>query len=144
MQKKYNKKKIQSKNMQPKRLKQTRGVRKRTTSKLDTFSETDGKVEKFKPTTIDQLLGDKGLWRYNTLDEDEYTTFLDSLSVVQLKEHAQEHGLLPNDNLGLLKRKLISEFRIFASQYQHPAPTNVSEPLKKVDPRAEKIMQAGR
>ena len=42
---------------------------------ISELSQTHGKVEDFKPTTLDQIWGDDGLSKYQTLDEVQYRNF---------------------------------------------------------------------
>ena len=52
------------------------------TSKLQGLSQAHGKDEtkEFQPTTLDQVWGDTGLWKYNTMNEDEYKDQLKQMS----------------------------------------------------------------
>jgi hypothetical protein len=40
-------------------------------NKLEELSETNAKVEDFKPTSLDQIWGDRGTSKYGTLDPEK-------------------------------------------------------------------------
>lgn len=95
---------------------------------LKSLHQAHGKVEKFQPTTLDQLMGDTGRSKYRFLEDpfnvEEYETYLKSLVGTDLYNHAQEMGFVPTDNRKLLIDKLIYEFKLNRSQYKFPADAN--------------------
>ena len=78
-------------------------------------------MEKFEPTTLDQIWGDDGTSLYGTLDENLYQTRLDDMNMSDLQSHASRVGIIPIDNRSMLKDRLIKEFRKHTSAYKKPA-----------------------
>ena len=92
-------------------------------NKLDNLSQAHGKdetKESYKPTTLDQIWGDTGLWKYNTMSETGYKEELDNMTKSDLFAHASKHGIIPTDNRDLLVTKLMREFRKYVSAYRVP------------------------
>lgn len=88
-------------------------------SKLDTLKQTNGKLDKLQYTTIDQILGDTGLSKYNTLDENEYSARLEGMEKADLQAEAiNVAGLQPIDDVNRLKIGLLREFREWVANYQ--------------------------
>ncbi len=110
--------------------------------KLKTLKQVDGKKENFKPTTLDQVWGDTGISKYNTLQETEYTERLNSYNKSDLQAHAISVGLVPVDDRDRLTQRLVKEFRKHANNYRIPqTETNVSS---KISPEIKKILDEGR
>ncbi len=107
--------------------------------KLNELNQTHGKEEKnTQPTTLDQIWGDTGMWKYKTMDVDEYTDYLKNLDKSDLQAHATQMGLIPVDNRNTLSQRLIREFKKHVSAYTTPThkdPTadgKVSEEVRKI------------
>ena len=118
---------------------------KRKTSKktsVKKMSQTHAKVEKFEPTTLDQIWGDDGSSMYGTLKEDNYQERLDEMNMSDLQSHASRVGIIPIDNRGMLKERLIREFRKHVSAYQKPIVTQ--DDSETVDKDVMKILSEGR
>ena len=98
--------------------------KKSTTSKASELSQTHAKVEGRRPTTLDQIWGDTGMHKYKTLDEQEYKQQLKEMHKVDLQAHAVEIGLIPIDNPEQLKRRLLVEFKKYATAYKIPEITS--------------------
>ena len=87
--------------------------KRKTTSgnKLKKMAQTHGKDEsiqpKFEPRTLDQIWGDTGLGKYNTLDEGIYKDRLDNMAKTDLQAHATKVGLVPIDNRSTLTQRLV-------------------------------------
>lgn len=125
-------------------------------SKLKTAHAIHGKLEnddltkqpqdseKPKKTyrTLDQIFGDKGLSKYNTLDVNEYESYLKELNLTDLQAHASRVGIFPNDDMRRLVKNLLKEFQLYAAQYNTPA-TEVKQPVKLTS-RAQKILSEGK
>ena len=110
--------------------------------KLTKLSQTHGKKEGFKPTTLDQIWGDTGASKYQTLDEEEYTQKLNSFNKSDLQAHAISMGLVPIDDRDKLTLRLVKDFRRHVNNYRVPkpsAPTNA-----KVPADIQKILNEGR
>jgi hypothetical protein len=109
---------------------------------MKTFSETHGKVDKEKPTTLDQIWGDTGLWKYNTMDFGEYRKYLRDLNKTDLQAHAKKVGLVPVDERSILNKRLLAEFKRHVSSY-----SGLSKSKKELDPvsdEVKKILSEGR
>lgn len=68
-------------------------------------------------TTLDQILGDTGIGRYGTLNEDEYASRLRSYSFADLQREAVNNAIIPTDDRNRLINKLISIFREHRAKY---------------------------
>tara|TARA_R100000008_G_C3560293_1_gene155744 strand:- start:63 stop:446 length:384 start_codon:yes stop_codon:yes gene_type:complete len=107
------------------------------------LSQTHGKVEKFEPTTLDQIWGDDGSSMYGTMDERTYEERLDDMNLSDLQTHASRVGIIPVDNRGMLKDRLMREFRKHVLGYKKPfSDETVGE--KPVDKEIAKILSEGR
>ncbi len=101
---------------------------------LDKMAQTHGMVEKedYQPTTLNQIFGDDGGWKYKTLDTDEYKHYLTGMNRSDLQSHAIEIGIIPIDNREQLTKRLIREFNRHTVAYKKPVKksvdaTNVSQ-----------------
>lgn len=83
--------------------------------------QAHGKVETYKPTTLDQLLGDDGNSKYNTLAEDKYLSKLNEMDKADLQRECIRVGLVPVDNRGTMVKRLQSQFNKHVNQYKVPA-----------------------
>ena len=112
--------------------------------KLNNLDQTHGKSEESetKPSTLDQIWGDTGMWRYKTTDANEYKSYLDSLNKSDLQSHASRIGVIPSDSRDLLSQKLIKEFKRFVAGYRHPKSKNQNPP--KISAAAQKILNEGK
>lgn len=97
------------------------------------FKQLDGEqkvnLEK-RPTTLDQILGDTGMSRYKTLNEDIYTQQLKDMAFSDLQRHATENGIIPTDDRARLINKLVAEFRNHVRKYSHvtaPPPMDIQK-----------------
>ena len=95
--------------------------RKRSTKAL---SQTHGKVEststEFKPTSLDQIWGDTGEHKYQTMDAAEYEAQIRVMPKVDLHAHASRVGIVTVDNRDVLSSRLIREFKKHVSLYRFP------------------------
>jgi hypothetical protein len=100
--------------------KTTKKTTKKTTTKANArknkvtdLEQTHGKREDLeqRPVTLDQIWGNDGLSKYNTLDENEYSGQLDEMSMSDIQNHAATIGIIPTSNRNNLTKKLVSEFR---------------------------------
>jgi len=112
------------------------------TKKLEDLSQTHAMEEKFVPTTLDQIWGDEGLSKYNTMDEQVYIDRLNEMNKTDLWSHASKVGLVPIDNTSLLRKTLIAEFKKHVNMYRKSlAP---QETPKRLSKEALKILSEGR
>lgn len=105
------------------------------------MDQTHGKVDTFEPSTLEQIWGDDGLGKYSTLSESSYIEQLNGMAKVDMQAHATKVGLIPTDNVELMKTRLIKEFKKHVSIYRRPshAPKNI-----KVDKEVKDILGEGK
>lgn len=111
--------------------------------KLQNLSQAHGQEETFKPTTLDQIWGDRGLSEYQTMDENVYKSGLDDMNKSDLQTHASKKGLVPIDDRNLLTKRLLSEFRKHVNQYRVPTDT-LDNSYTKLSPEVRKTLEEGR
>lgn len=110
-------------------------------NKLENLSQIDGKEEKSKPSTLDQVWGDTGLAKYGTNNFEEYQIYLKGLNRTDIQAHAVNIGILPTDNHEILIARLEREFLRHVNSYS--APTD--KPKKnKISKEVQKILSEGR
>lgn len=110
--------------------------------KVDSLSQAHGKEDKFEPTTLDQIWGDTGMSKYKTLNEEEYQQQLKEYSRADLQAHAVKIGLIPIDDPEQLRKRLLTEFRKYASVYK--APIHAKKDKKPLSKEAMKILNEGK
>lgn len=93
----------------------------KTKKKLSEMDQTHGKVETFEPSTLEQIWGDDGFDKYSTLSEATYIDQLNEMAKVDMQAHATKVGLIPTDNVELMKSRLIKEFKKHVSIYRRPS-----------------------
>ena len=97
--------------------------KKNTKAKLELkeMSQAHGKREtEHEPSTLEQVWGNDGLETYGTNDESEYLEQLNSMAKVDMQEHATKVGLIPIDNIEILKGRLVKEFKKHLNLYRRP------------------------
>ena len=116
--------------------------------KLENLAQADGRddskqetVIESKARTLSQVWGDDGLWKYNTMDSDEYNVQLDEMNKSDLQAHAQSVGLIPIDDVVLLRKRLKNEFKSHVAKYK-----NIDQPKQTTDisKEAMNILKEGR
>jgi hypothetical protein len=117
-------------------------VKRKTKKSLAEISQTHAKVEKFKPTTLDQIWGSDGLSKYSTLNYEEYKESLRKMDKSKMQAHAIELGLVPIDNTAVLNERLLTEFRLHIGQFVAVADER-PEKQKKVSEEVLKILREG-
>ena len=91
-----------------------------------------------RATTLDQIWGDTGLWKYSTMILDEYSEQLQEMTKTDLQAHATKIGLIPVDSREMLTQRLVREFKRHVSSYENRTETstgvvgNVSSEVKKI------------
>ena len=98
--------------------------------KLDNLKQIDGKVDKQKPTTLEQLWGGTGGGEYGTLDEKEYESKLDAMNLTDLQKHALEKGLIPKNDEKILKQRLMNLFASHVNKFKSPPSPKRPNPQK--------------
>ena len=124
-------------------------TKKQEKPQIEDLSQTDGKEEKEEaaPSTLDQIWGDTGLWRYNTMDFDEYSSDLKDLSKSDLQLHATKVGIIPIDNRDMLTARLEREFKKHVSSYEASVPKKdlkIPENEDELPTSVRKILEEGR
>ncbi len=84
------------------------------------ITQINGKEETFKPSTLDQIWGDTGVSKYNTLDLAKYKESLEEMNLSDLQSHAIKIGVWSADGRDVLTRKLLKEFSYFVGAYRQP------------------------
>lgn len=105
--------------------------------------QTHGKVEKekdFAPTTLDQIWGDTGMWKYDTMDPMKYEKNLRTMAKVDLQTHASRVGIVPVDNREVLSLRLIREFKKHVTLYRFPQNKTIGK-MNSRDQLSEKAKQ---
>jgi hypothetical protein len=113
----------------------------KTVKRIDKLSQAHGKDEKFQPTTLDQIWGDDGLWKYSTTNEEVYIDELNLMTKIDIHTHATKIGLIPVDNRDTLEKRLLREFRRHTASYRRPLTQDTSITLSD---EARQILEEGR
>ena len=92
------------------------------------MNQTHGKVEQYEPTTLDQIWGSDGTETYSTLDEGEYEDQLNGMAKVDMQAHATKVGLIPIDNMDILKQRLVKQFKTYVNTYRKPITQSRKDP----------------
>ena len=121
----------------------------RKKSSLKDLNQSHGKVENekgFQPTTLDQVWGDTGIWKYDTMDANEYETKIRNMPKVDLQSHASKVGIIPVDNREVLATRLVREFKKHVTLYKQPQDKTLGKVHSKEDitEAAKKILNEGR
>ena len=127
--------------------------RKKTTNKGKTSKKTPktskaskeiyqahGKVEKTRPSTLDQVWGDDGTGKYTAGTVEEYRDQLSEMSRADIQTHATKLSVVPVENRDMLVKRLVKEYEKHVASYNRPdspAPTKVSS-------KAMRILSEGR
>tara|TARA_B100000131_G_scaffold240915_1_gene233242 strand:- start:289 stop:681 length:393 start_codon:yes stop_codon:yes gene_type:complete len=117
-------------------------------TKLNKLSQADGKDDSKQETmvksqarTLDQVWGDTGLSKYNTMDQSEYELRIGEMNKTDMQAHAQQIGLIPVDDVRILKQRLINEFKSHVAKYK-----SVDQPKQTTEVSKEtlNILKEGR
>lgn len=90
--------------------------------------QAHGKVEKFVPTTLDQLLGDDGTGKYSTMEEQVYANRLKEMNKADLQHECIKIGLIPVDSRDVMVKRLMAQFNKHVSQYRIPERNKENDP----------------
>jgi len=109
---------------------------------LSGMMQTHGHIETFQPTTLAQILGNTGMHKYGTMDENEYVASINGMNKADLQAHASTVGIVPVDDRDRLVKRLMHEFRLHVASFKQPS---VKRPAPKpMSPEIAKILAAGR
>lgn len=111
-------------------------------------SQTHGKLEEannYRPTTLDQIWGDTGHWKYDTMDANDYEKSIRKMAKVDLQSHASRVGIIPIDNREVLSTRLVREFKKHVTLYRYPQDKSPSDINSKTDISnlARKVLEEG-
>lgn len=112
------------------------------TKKVKELSQAHGKVEQFEPSTLDQVWGSDGTETYATMNEVKYTEQLNGMAKVDMQAHATKVGLIPIDNMEVLKTRLMKQFRSHVNLYRRPKTTTAPGP--KLTKEIRSILSEGK
>lgn len=98
------------------------------TKKMENMTQAHGKVEEFEPSTLEQIWGADGMDTYNTLEVGEYENQLKGMAKVDMQAHATKVGLIPIDNMDILKQRLVKQFKNHVATYRRPKVTKSRDP----------------
>jgi hypothetical protein len=105
----------------PAKKKPTKKITAKAKKNLSKIEQTHGKVETFKPSTLEQIWGDDGFDRYNTLSEATYLDQLLGMTKSEMQTHSTKVGLIPIDNVEIMKARLVKEFKKHVNLYKRPS-----------------------
>ena len=105
------------------------------------MTQVHGKAENVAPTTLDQIWGDDGIWKYNTMKVDEYRAQLNEYNLTDLQRHASRVGIIPIESRVRLQETLLREFKKHVSAYNVP---NDPSQDTEISEEAMKILKEGR
>ncbi len=111
--------------------------------KLNETIEIDGRADTKRPTSLDQIWGADGLSKYGTMDLDEYESKLNDMMMVDLQNHARDVGLRPDVEAGVLRGRLINEFKKHVASYKGASSRAYSPTPKSVPSHIQKILKVG-
>ncbi len=140
-----NNKKTKAKKVSKRPVKTSRAKKK----SIKNISQTHGKLEeadKYRPTTLDQVWGDTGHWKYDTMDANDYEKTIREMAKVDLQSHASRVGVIPVDNREILATRLVREFKKHVTLYRHPqdkSPSNINS-TTDITNSARKVLEEGR
>lgn len=109
---------------------------------MKNFKQIDGKKETFIPSTLDQILGDTGISKYKTMDENVYYARLSEMNKADLNAHAVSVGILPTESRERLEKRLMVAFRQYVSAFTTAAIKQKKD--KPVSAEVLKILSTGR
>jgi hypothetical protein len=113
--------------------------------KISDMEQTHGKEENFEPSTLDQIWGDDGMSKYDTMDEKVYLKQLDEMGRTDLETHASTLGIVPTGDRERLEVRLLDEFRRHVYGYQVPKMQRKSNNnIENLPSHIRRILEEGR
>ena len=138
---------IMNKRTKKKTVKKTpkKSVKASKKPKISDMEQTHGKEENFEPNTLDQIWGDDGMSKYDTLNEQVYLKELDEMGRTDLETHASKLGVVPTGDRERLEARLLGEFRRHVYGYQTPKiQGNPNNNIENLPSHIKKILEEGR
>ncbi len=126
------------------RAKAKTGAKKKTEAKEMIQTHAMEEKEEFEKTTLDQVWGDEGLSRYNTMEEEVYLDQIKFMNRSDLHSHAISIGILPIDNRDILVARLTREFRKHILSYQKPKKKTPAKRKAKLSSKARRVLSEGK
>ena len=83
--------------------------------------EVDGRINTGTPTSLEQIWGNDGSFRYGTTNIEEYEKFLNEMMFVDMQNHARDIGLRPDVEPKILRERLLQEFARYISAFNASA-----------------------
>jgi|TARA_R110000765_G_scaffold27216_1_gene66244 hypothetical protein len=119
---------------------------KKKTTTLASLNQAHGKDEeaeqKIRPTTLAQIWGDESSNKYGTSDAKKYKEQISEMGRADLFRHATKLGMVPVDNLTLLRGRMEKEFNKHVMKFNAPAST--AGPAKNVPSEIQSILDGGK
>lgn len=119
---------------------------KKKTTSLANLSQTHGKdldgEKKIRPTTMAQIWGDDGSSKYGTLDCEFYKDKISNMGRADLFRHATKLGMVPIDNLTLLRSRMEKDFNRHVLKFNAPV-ASTSRP-ESVPSEIQSILDGGK
>ena len=113
---------------------------------MKAMNETHGKKEepenKPAPTTLDQIWGDDGVWKYDTLDLSEYKQKVTTMTWTDLRTEASRNGLVPIGDRAELEKKLFYLFEQRVGTFKRGGGSSNSS--QEMSDEARRILGEGR
>lgn len=110
---------------------------------LEDYMQTHGMEEAVerKPTTLEQVWGNDGTTKYNTLDSEVYADRLANMTRTDLQREARKRGLVPIEDGKRLKERLMREFKIYVGGLTMP--TKQKKEKKEIPAEVLKTLREG-
>lgn len=94
---------------------------------------TGKRENEFQYSTLDQIWGDTGMSKYNTLDTEVYKQNLSEMNKSDLQAHACGLGIIPIENREQLIKRLLNAFMKHVATFQRPkVEQKIINPSKEV------------
>ena len=97
-------------------------------SKKEEMQQTHAKEEKFQPTTLDQIWGEKSL---------------NEMTKADIQAEAHRIGIVPIDNREQLHRRLLTEFKKYSTGFTKPS-TSENQTKPDISEEGLRILREGR
>lgn len=110
---------------------------KKVVKSLNDFNQTHGKEEVFN---LDDITGEF-VNKYSQASTEDYEAYISDMTTTDLKKHAQEIGLVPIDNIEILRKRLIVEFNKYFNSRKR---TSTFKSNKASTREINKILAEGR
>lgn len=95
---------------------------KKTKRLLEDYMQTHGMEENTPrgPSSLEQIWGNDGTTRYNTLDPEVYSAKIAEMTRTDLQREAQKRGIVPIEDGKRLRERLMREFKLYVGSLTMP------------------------